>query len=428
MPNSVLWVFLIVVWLFVLVPMVLRGRPAARTSTKAAAQTRVVHRGGSRSAASRRAATQARSERAAKRLAERRAAEKEAAEEKAEVDKAEVEKAEVEKVDAAAETVDTEAGDADILDAEVVEDDVLDAEVTDDDVAEDEADNDDSAETDDETIDAEIVEDDDEDVSHTVLRADAESPLEVTDVFDVVDVDVVDLDEAQAARVDPLVGEDDTDLDDEYEDEDGEFEESGGFDILDDDDEYDADSEYDDGAYDEETDVVEPEEESTPKPKPRELRGRGGFAPGHVQAREEAAYRERRRILAALSLVTLVSIVTAFFVQPLGYVAVGVVVAVFAAYLFFLRRTVRIEQQRHAQRRARQRRREVEEARVRREQAEPLYVAPPARLRRPGGAIVLEIDDEDPAFDHLPTYDFSGAYRYEDTDLDADLGDHRAAV
>ena len=58
MPTSVLWVTLIAVWLFVLIPMVLRGRPQARKTTAAAANTRLVHRGGSsRTRASRRALT-----------------------------------------------------------------------------------------------------------------------------------------------------------------------------------------------------------------------------------------------------------------------------------------------------------------------------------------------------------------------------------
>ncbi|WOC11520.1 divisome protein SepX/GlpR [Gordonia sp. MP11Mi] len=408
MPNSVLWVFLIVVWLFVLVPMVLRGRPAARTSTKAAAQTRVVHRGGSRSAASRRAAAQARSERAAntaKRLADRRATEAEAAE-------------------AVADDVNTDESidDGSVVDVETVEPELAesDVEVTESEIVE---------------IDAEIVEDDETRSAPATLRADAESPAEVTDVLDIVDVEVVDLDEAQAAHVDPLVSDEEADeLDGEFDD--GEFDdEYGEYDELDEDDgEEDSDEtfevlEAESEAIGDETDVEE--ESSVPEPIPRELRGRGGLAPGHVQEREEATYRERRRILAALSLLTVAAVVSAFFVQPLGYVAVGVMVVVFAAYLTFLRRAVRVEQERHAQRAARQRRRQAEDARIRREQAEPLYVSPPARLRRPGGAIVLEIDDEDPAFDHLPTYDFGEAHRY-DSDFDGATGfgdsAHRAAV
>ena len=48
MPNSVLWVCLVVVWLFVLVPMVIKGRPQMRKSTEAARMTRLLHRGGTK--------------------------------------------------------------------------------------------------------------------------------------------------------------------------------------------------------------------------------------------------------------------------------------------------------------------------------------------------------------------------------------------
>ena len=45
MPNSVLWVCLVAIWLFVLVPMVIQGRPEIRKSTPVAAATRVLKRG-----------------------------------------------------------------------------------------------------------------------------------------------------------------------------------------------------------------------------------------------------------------------------------------------------------------------------------------------------------------------------------------------
>ncbi|MDR2281053.1 MAG: hypothetical protein LBE07_09400 [Gordonia sp. (in: high G+C Gram-positive bacteria)] len=391
MPNSVLWVFLIVVWLFVLVPMVLRGRPEARKSTAAAAQTRVVHRGGSRGAAARRRATQARSTRvesAAKRLAERKAAAEVAAE----------------SADETADELVTDA-DAEVLDAEIVDDTTVDDTT------------DEAAESDPDVLDAEIDEaglaeaeaDADADDANTVaeakpvtLRAEPESPLEVTDVFEPVDVDVVDIDQAQAARAEVVTPHDeDDDLDDS----------DAAFDILDDEDDLDESAEVD--------------EKDTNTPMPREMRGTGGYGPGRAQDYDEASYRERRRVLATLTVLTLAAIVSAFFVQPLGYIAAGVMVAVFALYLVFLRRAVRADQLRHAQRMSRQRRRQAEDERVERVHAEPGYVAPPARLRRPGGAIVLEIDDGDPAFEHLPTYDF--AFR-EEYGADYDDVAHRTAV
>ena len=45
MPNSLLWVCLVAVWLFVLVPMVInRGRPQTRMSTVIATSTRIASR------------------------------------------------------------------------------------------------------------------------------------------------------------------------------------------------------------------------------------------------------------------------------------------------------------------------------------------------------------------------------------------------
>ena len=76
-------------------------------------------------------------------------------------------------------------------------------------------------------------------------------------------------------------------------------------------------------------------------------------------------------------------------------------------YLAYLRRAVKTEQQIRAQRLARAKRSaRAEEERRRRAAAVPEFAAapPPPRLRRPGGATVLEIDDEDPVFDHIPPF------------------------
>ena len=57
MPTSVLWVCLVAVWLFVLVPMVIKGRPQMKKSTDAAKATRLLHRGGTRTRTARRRAS-----------------------------------------------------------------------------------------------------------------------------------------------------------------------------------------------------------------------------------------------------------------------------------------------------------------------------------------------------------------------------------
>lgn len=48
MPNSILWIGLVVLWLFVLFPMLADRHPRIRQTTDAALATRVLHRGGSK--------------------------------------------------------------------------------------------------------------------------------------------------------------------------------------------------------------------------------------------------------------------------------------------------------------------------------------------------------------------------------------------
>ncbi|MBO0854830.1 MAG: hypothetical protein J2P18_13840 [Nocardia sp.] len=48
MPNSILWIALVVLWVFVLFPMLANRHPRIRRTTDAALATRVLHRGGTR--------------------------------------------------------------------------------------------------------------------------------------------------------------------------------------------------------------------------------------------------------------------------------------------------------------------------------------------------------------------------------------------
>ncbi|WP_174566833.1 hypothetical protein [Nocardia crassostreae] len=45
MPNSILWIGLVVLWVFVLFPMLADRHPRIRQHTEAALSTRVLHRG-----------------------------------------------------------------------------------------------------------------------------------------------------------------------------------------------------------------------------------------------------------------------------------------------------------------------------------------------------------------------------------------------
>lgn len=399
MPTSVLWVTLIGVWLFVLVPMVLRGRPQARKTTEAAANTRVVHRGGTARKGSTRTATRARVvQRAAANATEQ------ALQRKADAAKADAAEA------AAATAAEDEANDmaeddlnqeevVPTIDGELVENDDLegtDLESADLEGAADDADAD--------VEEAEIV-----DIDVEIDEIDVVSAAELTDQIPVVTDAVVDLDEAQAhADLEDVEPKDELD-DAEYDEED----------------EYDEEADYED-----EDDVEETEEVATDAPVSRELRGRGGYGPDRLAEREQMQYRERQRMILALAVLTLGAIIGAFFIQPWGILAAVAMVGISAMYLFFLRKTVRQEHIRQAQRAARRRRQQAEDERLETVRSEPTYVEPPARLRKPGGAIVLEIDDEDPAFDHLPTFDFAYASRNDDefSAYDEYVGQRQTAV
>lgn len=107
-------------------------------------------------------------------------------------------------------------------------------------------------------------------------------------------------------------------------------------------------------------------------------------------------FRFRKRVLAVLAVTLLFSAGAAFLVTPSAWWVCGTAGTLTVLYLAYLRRQTRIEEQlrrRRAQRMARSR------LGVENTDDHKLDVVP-ARLRRPG-AVVLDIDDEDPIFEHL---------------------------
>lgn len=121
----------------------------------------------------------------------------------------------------------------------------------------------------------------------------------------------------------------------------------------------------------------------------------------HNEARAAAAaiarkYRFRKRVLMAMALVLVCSAATAFTMTATAWWLCGGAAGLTLLYLGYLRRQTRIEEQVRARRRRRMARGRYlpEDAR------EPGYEVVPSRLRRPGVA-VLDIDDEDPVFEHL---------------------------
>ena len=107
-------------------------------------------------------------------------------------------------------------------------------------------------------------------------------------------------------------------------------------------------------------------------------------------------FKFRKRMMTAMVALVAASAVAAFLLGPAYWYVCGGIGAVTVLYLGYLRRQTRIEERlrrRRAQRMARSRL-GVENT------DDHEFDVVPARLRRPG-SVVLEIDDEDPIFEHL---------------------------
>ncbi|OBA59737.1 hypothetical protein A5647_16295 [Mycobacterium sp. 1100029.7] len=107
-------------------------------------------------------------------------------------------------------------------------------------------------------------------------------------------------------------------------------------------------------------------------------------------------YAFRRKVLLVMAVVLVGSATAAFEITRAAWWVCGVATAITVLYLGYLRRQTKIEEKVRRRRTHRMARARlgVENARDRG------YDVVPSRLRRPG-AVVLEIDDEDPIFEHL---------------------------
>ena len=107
-------------------------------------------------------------------------------------------------------------------------------------------------------------------------------------------------------------------------------------------------------------------------------------------------YTFRKRVLMVMAVVLIGSATAAFEVTPTAWWVCSIATGVTVLYLAYLRRQTRIEEKvrRRRMHRMARARLGVENA------ADREYDVVPSRLRRPG-AVVLEIDDEDPIFEHL---------------------------
>ena len=173
-------------------------------------------------------------------------------------------------------------------------------------------------------------------------------------------------------------------------------------DVVVDETESDAEADQDDRyEYVEDSSGLEPEEDADEDEDSREF-----VAPGRSRRRrfdtktaaEVSArkYTFRKRVLMLMAVFLVGSATTAFEVSRTAWWVCGSATALTLLYLVYLRRQTRIEER--VRRRRMQR---MARARLGVENTyDREYDVVPSRLRRPG-AVVLEIDDEDPIFEHL---------------------------
>ncbi len=116
-------------------------------------------------------------------------------------------------------------------------------------------------------------------------------------------------------------------------------------------------------------------------------------------------YKFRKRMLTVMAVLVVASAAAAFTVAPAAWWACGSIGVVTVLYLGYLRRQTRIEE-----RLRRRRAQRIARARLGVENTDDReFDVVPSRLRRPG-SVVLEIDDEDPIFEHLDYAPFARGF------------------
>ena len=124
--------------------------------------------------------------------------------------------------------------------------------------------------------------------------------------------------------------------------------------------------------------------------------GRGGWDPVADAASSVSRYQRRQRTLIGLAVAVVLTVILAVVIGGWTWMLAGAAAVVAGVYLVALRNQVR-EEQALRNRRIRQLRR----ARLGVLSAADEELAIPRHLRHPG-AVILERDDESPDFDHLP--------------------------
>lgn len=127
-------------------------------------------------------------------------------------------------------------------------------------------------------------------------------------------------------------------------------------------------------------------------------RGRGGWDPQQDARNRASRYQRRQRTFAGLLIACVVTLVAAAMFGGWVWVLPAISIGLTAWFLVALRQLVKKE------RALRQRRmRQLRRARLGVDTGHAEQVAPAAGRRR-AGAIVVDMDDESPDFDHLPRY------------------------
>jgi len=168
--------------------------------------------------------------------------------------------------------------------------------------------------------------------------------------------------------------------------------------------EYDDEDSYE---YIDDTSGIPVAEEQPMRAAPAHDR-RHRFDPDKAAAVATRKYAARKRVLMVMALTLVLSAITAFLLTASAWWFFGVMSAVTVLYLGYLRKQTRIEERVRRRRMQRMARSQLGvENTYDRE-----YDVVPSRLRRPG-AVVLEIDDEDPTFEHLDYAPYAREYSWD---------------
>ncbi|MEU7215129.1 divisome protein SepX/GlpR [Nocardia iowensis] len=379
MPNSILWIGLVVLWVFVLFPILADRHPRIRRTTDAALATRVLHRGDSkRRTRSGPAAGHETDPNWRPRRAQRKYSHSDDAEDRmtTPADDPVTEGDMTAIAESAASHPDPDIADAELADAELADAELADAELADaefDDAGPDGAELDDAVEASDNESVSAGAEDIDSDNADNEVAARNDDAVDDDEVGE-------ERTEPAAARIPPARSTAPARVaDDDYDDEPAAHRDC---------DDYESDSD--------DLDYVPTR------------RGRGGYDPEADAIARAARYTFRQRAVLGLVLAALLCGGLAVAMTPQFWWGCGLACVVLVGYLTYLRRQVRIEEDIRRRRAARLSR--ADQLGEHHHGPRPSQATRASMDRDTARALrrrsaLLEVDDEDPMFDHLDPFD-----------------------